>query len=205
MNKITLTTLTFISIILLSAFNKSGLIGENLKAVKAETKSTFSINWTGSKVIGDDHTGTIAVKNNALVFEKGLLKGGSLEVDMLSLKCTDLDGEWKKKLEGHLHSDDFFSSQKFKTSSLKIQKVKAGKKPNTLEVTADLKIKETSLSHTFLVHTKEEQGQIHYTSQIKIDRTKYNVKYGSNNFFDNLGDKAIEDIFLLEIKFNVSK
>lgn len=204
MHKITLTSLTFISIILLSAFNKSGIIGDQAKAIKTETKSPITINWTGSKVIGDDHTGTIAVKNNKLEFEKGILKGGSLEVDMLSLVCTDLKGEWKGKLEGHLHSDDFFSSQKYKTSSLKINKVIVGKKPNTLEVTGDLKIKGTSLSHTFIVNTKNEKDQISYATQLKIDRTKYNVKYGSNNFFDNLGDKAIEDIFVLDIQFKVA-
>ena len=41
-------------------------------------------------------------------------------------------------------------------------------------------------------------------SKIDIDRSKFDVRYGSNSFFDNLGDKAIDDIFKLEIKLVVN-
>jgi len=43
-----------------------------------------------------------------------------------------------------------------------------------------------------------------YTAKIDIDRSKFGVKYGSNSFFDNLGDKAIDDVFTLEIKLAVN-
>jgi hypothetical protein len=37
------------------------------------------------------------------------------------------------------------------------------------------------------------------TTAFKVDRTKYDIKYGSGSFFDNLGDKAISDDFELAV------
>ena len=39
-----------------------------------------------------------------------------------------------------------------------------------------------------------------YKTQLKVDRSKFDVRYGSNSFFDNLGDKAIDNIFILDIQ-----
>nr|MDA3843984.1 YceI family protein [Candidatus Kapabacteria bacterium] len=39
-----------------------------------------------------------------------------------------------------------------------------------------------------------------YKAKIEIDRSKFDVRYGSDSFFDNLGDKAIDDIFTLDVK-----
>jgi len=36
-------------------------------------------------------------------------------------------------------------------------------------------------------------------ASLKIDRTLYDIRYGSNNFFENLGDKAINNEFDLEV------
>ena len=53
--------------------------------------------------------GTIALKSSELIFKNNTLKGGSFVIDMTTIACTDLTGEYKRKLEGHLKSDDFFS------------------------------------------------------------------------------------------------
>ena len=37
------------------------------------------------------------------------------------------------------------------------------------------------------------------TANVKIDRSKYDVRYGSGSFFDNLGDKTIYDEFDLVV------
>ena len=44
-----------------------------------------------------------------------------------------------------------------------------------------------------------------FTANLDIDRSKYNVRYGSNSFFDSLGDAAIDDIFKLNIKLITNK
>ena len=63
--------------------------------------------WKARKVTGA-HEGTVALKSGNLDFTDGALTGGSFEMDMTTIDCTDLEGEWKDKLVGHLKSDDFF-------------------------------------------------------------------------------------------------
>jgi hypothetical protein len=46
----------------------------------------------------------------------------------------------------------------------------------------------------------DDNGGMTATADMEIDRTKFDVRYGSDSFFDNLGDKVIKDI----IKFSVS-
>jgi hypothetical protein len=43
-----------------------------------------------------------------------------------------------------------------------------------------------------------------WVSYLTFDRSKYNVRYGSGSFFENLGDKLILDSIKLEtsLKFN---
>jgi len=163
------------------------------------TTSLGTIAWTGSKITGDSHTGTIEIKENNLTFEAGVLTGGSIVADMTTIIDTDLEGEWKQKLEGHLNSDDFFSTANFPTSTLAIKSIAAGADDNTMTVTADLTIKGTTIEESFEIIKSEADGKVMYSASIEIDRTKYDVKYGSSNFFENLGDKAINDMFKLEV------
>jgi len=79
--------------------------------------SKSSINWLAKKVTGQ-HNGTINIKDGALVFKKGKLKGGIFTVDMTSLTATDLTGKYLGELNVHLKSEDFFGVEKFPTSTL---------------------------------------------------------------------------------------
>lgn len=154
-----------------------------------------SIEWTGKKVTGQ-HNGTIAFESGTLVFDKNELKGGSFTVDMTSIKVTDLQaGKGKEKLEGHLKSDDFFGTEKHKTSTLDFKKI-GSKGKGVYTVTADLTIKGITNPVTFDMTVS---GNI-ATAKVVIDRSKFDVRYGSGSFFDNLGDKTIYDDFELEVK-----
>jgi polyisoprenoid-binding protein YceI len=167
-------------------------------SVTAQTKkvntSTSTINWVGKKVTGA-HEGTINLKDGALVFKGKKLVGGTFVVDMTSMIVTDLKaGQGKEKLEGHLKADDFFGSDKFETATLVFKKL-VTKAPNVYTVTGDLTIKGITKPVTFDLATTTNTA----TANVKIDRTKYDIKYGSGSFFDSLGDKAINDNFDLAI------
>lgn len=82
----------------------SAFIGDTVVKVDA---SKSKITWLAKKVTGQ-HTGMIKVKSGSLKMNKGALSGGSFEIDMNSIECTDLQGEYAGKLVGHLKSDDFF-------------------------------------------------------------------------------------------------
>ncbi len=160
------------------------------KPVNAEKSK---ITWKGYKV-GGGHEGTIALKEGFLTFEKEKLTGGEFVVDMTTLNSTDLEGEYKGKLDGHLKSDDFFGVDTHKTAKLVFTSVKPFNK-SSYTVTGDLTVKGKTSPVTFVVSVFTNKA----TATLKVDRAKYDVKYGSGSFFDNLGDKTIYDEFDLVV------
>jgi len=161
-------------------------LNEEKKAVKTESSKVV---WKGYKVTGS-HEGTINLKSGFLIFNEGNLTGGEFVMDMNSLITTDLEGEYKGKLEGHLKSDDFFGVEKNPTATLIFKEVKSTGK-NSYKVTGDLTIKGITNTVIFDLSVYGNKANV----SLKIDRTKYDVRYGSTSFFDNLKDKAIYDEF----------
>ena len=156
-----------------------------------DTESSF-INWTGKKVVGS-HSGTIKLSGGSLEFTAGKLTGGSFTIDMTSMENTDMKGGGAKKLMGHLHSDDFFSTANHATSTLEITKVNAT--DFGYDITGDLTIKGITKPITF----SATAGQYLANADITVDRTAYDIKYGSGSFFSDLGDKAIDNDFTLKV------
>jgi polyisoprenoid-binding protein YceI len=166
-------------------------------SVTAQTKkvdtSKSSINWLAKKVTGQ-HNGTINIKDGALVFKGKKLVGGTFTADMTTVTATDLTGEYLGKLNGHLKSDDFFSTAKFATSTLVFKTIGA-KWKDVYTVTADLTIKGITNPVTFDITVADNSA----TTKFMVDRTKYDIKYGSKSFFESIGDKAIYDEFELTV------
>lgn len=155
------------------------------------------VSWKGEKVTGE-HIGTINLQEGTLMLEDGTLVGGSFTIDMNTITTTDLEGEDKGKLEGHLKSDDFFGVQSYPTAKLNITNVEA-KGNNKYEITGDLTIKETTQEVTFPATVTTQENQVTADASITINRSKYDVRYGSGSFFDDLGDKTIYDEFHLQV------
>jgi len=184
---------TILSLALTAVFGFTAIanpIDGEKKAVKVDEST---VTWKAYKVTGS-HTGTIALKSGALEFDGDKLAGGEFVVDMTSISNTDLEGDYKGKLEGHLNSDDFFGTATNPTSSLVFTKVEASGK-NSYKVTGDLTIKGITKPVTFDVSIYGSKA----TATLKVDRAAYDVKYGSGSFFDNLGDKTIYDEFDLVV------
>lgn len=152
-----------------------------------------SVTWRAYKVTGS-HMGTVSLKSGSLSFNEGKLSGGSFVVDMTTLGSTDLEGEWKDKLDGHLKSEDFFSVEKHQTSTLVFSSVTASGK-NSYKVNADLTIKGITKPVTFEISVYGSKAN----ATLKVDRAAYDIRYGSGSFFDNLGDKTIYDEFDLVV------
>jgi len=177
-----------IAIALLVAF---GTVNAQTKKVDA-AKSTIS--WVGKKVTGQ-HEGTVNLKEGNLIFKGKKVVGGNFTVDMTSMTTTDLKaGQGKEKLDGHLKSEDFFGTEKFPTATL-VFKTISEKSAGVYSVTADLTIKGITDSVSFDMATTTNTA----STNVKINRTKFGIKYGSGSFFDNLGDKAIADNFDLTV------
>jgi polyisoprenoid-binding protein YceI len=154
--------------------------------------------WLGEKVTGQ-HTGTINVQSGWLNWKDNQIVSGEFDIDMASLK----DADDNKKLQGHLKSDDFFGVEKFPLSKLVITGSTPFDKGNGV-VKGTLTIKGISNPIEFKTAMQKKDDGIWFFSNIVVDRTKYNLRYGSGSFFDNLGDKTIYDEFKLKVNLLVN-
>ncbi len=158
------------------------------------------IKWEGKKVIGK-HVGTIDIKNGSITV-KGNSFTGNFDIDMKSIEITDIkDEESNTKLKGHFASDEFFSTHKFPISSFVITKTEPitdGKGEN-YKITGKLTIKKITNEISFPAKVTFDASTFTATAKFTIDRTKWDIKYGSGSFFDDLGDKAISN----DIGYNV--
>jgi len=192
--------------LLLAAFALVGMSFTN--PVEGERRSVnvqeSKVVWNGYKVTGS-HTGTINIKSGDLEFDGDRLVGGNFEIDMTSIVVTDLSGEYKGKLEGHLKSADFFGVEKHPTATFNITKVVSRGTPGDYKIIGDLTIKDITKEIKFLANLKDEGSKTKATAEVIVDRSEFNVRYGSGSFFDNLGDKTIYDEFDLEVMLVVNK
>lgn len=162
------------------------------------------LNWTGEKVTGK-HWGTVNIKNGSVSL-KGEKMSGSFEIDMTSIVSEDLkkDKATHDKLVGHLKSDDFFSVDKNPTAKFTLKKAdkynpKKGENYNYM-VTGDLTIKGITNEIRFPAKIDIKGKDMTANASFTIDRSKWDVRFGSGSFFDNLGDKMIYD----DIKFDLN-
>ncbi len=150
--------------------------------------ATSTVQWKGSKITGGAHEGLVKLKEGGLQLTDGVITAGKFTIDMTTISCTDLEGGMRDKLVGHLNSADFFDVENHKTANLAITGADAQN-----NVKANLTIKGKTHPVTFPAKVTESNGTVTATATITVDRSKYDVRYGSNSFFDNLGDKAIDN------------
>lgn len=162
-----------------------------------QTSST--VNWTGKKVLGL-HTGSINIANGFIEMTDDTIVGGEIGIDMTSIVITDIeDKKTHDDFLAHLLNDDFFSVDKFKTAKLTItgsSKIES----NKFKIDGNLTIKDISHPISFISSIEIFTTTLHSLGEVVIDRTLYNIRYGSGKFIDNLGDKLIYDDFVLQFK-----
>lgn len=162
------------------------------------------VEWLGKKVTGQ-HNGTVKINGGEVILKDGVLKGGSFEMDMNSITVLDLQNpEPNAKLTNHLKSDDFFDSENHPMSKFEITTIteQIDDKGNTHVVSGNLTLKGITKNISFPAMVSVDERSVKATADFDIDRTEWDVRYGSGKFFDNLGDNLISDNF--NIKFTVS-
>ena len=167
-------------------------------------KSGSSVNWTGKKVLGF-HTGTINVANGFIETDNNRIIGAEINIDMTSIVITDIeDKETNQNFRTHLQNDDFFSVDKFKTAKLVISNA-VQLENDKQQIEGILTIKDISHPVTFTASIEIFTDYLHSLGEIIIDRTMYNIRYGSGKFLQNLGDNLIYDNFVLQFKLMAQK
>jgi polyisoprenoid-binding protein YceI len=170
--------------------------------VNAESST---ITWTGYKPTGS-HAGTIAVESGVVTMNDNTVESGTFLIDMNSITVTDIpaEDEGNGKLTGHLKSDDFFDVENYPSAAFNVTafEMKDGKGM----LSGNLKMKDAENNITIPVNVNENGDTISIVSdKFTIDRSKWNIKYGSKSFFDDLGDKFINDEFELKINLVANK
>ncbi|MBX3019364.1 MAG: YceI family protein [Bdellovibrionaceae bacterium] len=180
--------------------------------LKVDTAAS-EVGWTGKKVLVESaHNGTVAIKSGTINVADKNITGGEIVIDMNSINNKDLaasPGD-KGKLEGHLKSPDFFDVAKFPTATFKITSAKTLTAPKageaTHELTGDFTLKGKTHPVTFpIVATLGADGKAEATGTLKIDRSKWDVRYASDKFFKGLGDKVIANDIDLSLKIVATK
>lgn len=190
-------------------------ITEATAPTEAPAAATYTVDtdgslltWTGSKITGAGHEGTLKLSEGNLKVEGGNLVGGNFTINMNSLTNTDLkEAKDNEKLVGHLKSDDFFSVATHPTATFEITGVtaKAGDAGATHEISGNLTIKGITKNLTFPANVTLGDDKVGATAEFFFDRTLYDIKFNSSNFFENLGDKAIKNEIGIKVDLKANK
>ena len=157
-----------------------------------------NIDWIGRKVTGA-HNGTIGIKEGTLTFNDDQLSTGKLVIDTTSIKILDVtDPATNAQFAGHLASDDFFNSSQYPEAALVITSAEP-KGSNVYHIGGDLTIKGITHPIGFEAHVDRADDSVSASGKIVIDRTKYEMKFRSGNFFKDLGDTLIYNDFELNV------
>lgn len=180
-----------------------GEIPEEVSRYKLQPGQS-EVAWVGQKITGSGHNGTIGVGGGELYVYDGNILGGQVEIDMTSIVVLDIqDPGSNARLKGHLESDDFFSVADHPVAVLDIATIEpiegaAVGAPN-YNVTGNLTIKGITHGIAFDAFIEQRDDSVQATAEFAFDRSKYDVRFGSGRFFDDLGDNLILDDIQLKV------
>ena len=156
------------------------------------------ITWTGRKLTGA-HSGTVVISKGTLGLRNGIPHGGSVTIDMKSIKNIDIENtEWRRKLENRLKSDSFFDVEKHPIAQMELNQITAdGSRKGKYRITGNLMVK--GVTHPVEFDAVLKDGVL--TASLSIDRSKWNIRHNSARFFGvaALGDQLILDDIELEV------
>jgi len=190
-------TILLLSIFVAIGFTTQSFKNDDNKKVTISTKVS-TIEWIGKKVTGQ-HSGNITIKEGSLNIKDGIVSSGNVVINMESITCSDLEGEWAQKLIGHLNSADFFDVKNNHTATLDITNLKSIES-NKYNVIGNLTIKGITKPIEFPATIEIKDGKVAAFAEVNVDRTLYGIQYGSGKFFEGLGDKMINDEFTIKFK-----
>ncbi|HXH18776.1 MAG TPA: YceI family protein [Chitinophagales bacterium] len=172
-------------------------------------KEQSLVQWTGSnKFTPKKHSGTLQLAEGSFSVKDNHLSGGNFVADMHSISAPgDEYTDGLKKvgyLVNHLKSADFFDVEKFPTATFTITAVKPleGNPEYTHEVTGNMTIKGITKAITFPAKVEITGSELKASTVFTIDRSQWEVKYGSETFFPDLvKDKLIRNE--VELRLNL--
>jgi len=165
-----------------------------------------TLQWSGANS-NVKHTGHIDLKYGKIIVKNAKISG-EFVIDMNSIKVTDLNiEEGSKILKAHLSSEDFFLSTLFPEATYSFKDILPVKIPYDTAINYILEGSFTlrGLSKPLSVKSiiSKSQERLILTARVELDRTKWNVIYGSSKFFKHLGMNKVFDIIVIDIRLEL--
>lgn len=180
-------------------------------AVATELSQNFTVDtvgstlgWMGKKVTGQ-HNGKISISNGTISVEKNEIKAGNFVINMNSITIEDIkDAKENGKLLGHLKSPDFFDVAKYATSKFEVTGAEKMQSADSMKINGNLTIKDISKNISIPAKVTMDSTKFEAAAKFSIDRTEWNIQYGSGKFFKNIGDKAINDAIEFDLNLKAT-
>lgn len=183
---------------------------ENIKGsgLYSFDRAYSKINWEGKKTMIKEwvDTGSISIESGDITLVDDKITEGKIKIDMNTISAQKTgSGSKEDSLSKHLKSSDFFNVEKFPTSEFILTSLI--KTDNKFEYIAegDITIKNITKTIEFPMTIYMEDGLIFLKTEIVLDRTEFDIRYGSASFFNNLGDKVIDNNFILKLELVANK
>ena len=155
--------------------------------------------WLGTELTTKTHFGSLRAQSGNLKIDKDGRVAGNITIDMQSILVEDLKGRSKEVLENHLKSDDFFGTNNFPTATLEFRSLNRYDNDGGQIFKGNLTIKGITNEVEFSAKLVKQTPLLHAIGKLVFDRSKYNVRFRSGSFFDDLGDKLILDDIEVDI------
>jgi len=168
-----------------------------------------SVAWEGTKITGR-HDGTIGLSSGELYLVDNQLVGGNIVIDMTQITVLDIqDPDMNGRLKGHLESDDFFSVASFPQAKFEMANIEliegAAEGAANYTIRGNLTIKGITHGVSFPAIVNTQEGSLNATANFDLDRTLWDVRFGSGRFFEGLGDNLIHDNFNIKLDIVAAK
>ena len=163
------------------------------------------LSWIGKELSTKIHTGSLNISNGIIQVGDDNSVSGNIKINMSTINVTDLQGRSKEMLEKHLRSADFFEVENYPEAQINFKSKSFNKLVNQISFEGDLTIKDITNPISFNATLIESSPYLKANAILSFDRSKYNVRFRSGSFFENLGDKLIFDNIDINIKLVTKK
>lgn len=163
------------------------------------------LSWIGKELSTKIHTGSLNISNGIIQVGDDNSVSGNIKINMSTINVTDLQGRSKEMLEKHLRSADFFEVENYPEAQINFKNKSFNKLVNQISFEGDLTIKDITNPISFNATLIESSPYLKANAILSFDRSKYDVRFRSGSFFENLGDKLILDDIDVNIKLVTEK
>ena len=186
--------------------NNSNLTLNNGKYIISNKNS--EVEWIGKKLYSQ-HSGLINIKQGIIIINNDAIEKGEIIIDMTSIVVTDIEPDkGGLSLANHLKDPDFFNVESYPYAYFKItdsQHLNRINNDGIYFIKGELKILDIIKPYTIQIKLYPEEEYIKVIGKMEIDRTDFNITYGSDSYFDIAADRAINNIFDLNFKLIATK